>query len=58
MPSLEDQVFSFLDGLHETGFTMSNAVPYIMEAFGISRGDARDLLAKWMTEYEKGTEDD
>ena len=48
----QEQVFEFLDELRESGETnMYGAVPYIVEAFNITKYDAQRHLVKWMETF-------
>lgn len=43
----------FLEVLRRSGETnMYGAAPYLEEAFGVSRKDARDILMDWMSNYD------
>ena len=44
--------FDFLDHLRADGCTnMLGAAPYLVEAFELSRKDARHILGRWMTTF-------
>ena len=50
--SLQEQVNDYLDALREDGsINMFGAVPYVVEEFGISKYDARDLVKNWMQTF-------
>ncbi len=50
--SLQEQVNYFLDELRESGVTnMFGAAPYIVEEFGVTRQEAKDLLLNWMQTF-------
>jgi len=50
--SKQEQVNYFLDDLRESGATnMFGAAPYIVEEFGVSRSEARQLLLNWMQTF-------
>ena len=50
--SKQEQVNYFLDDLRESGATnMFGAVPYIVEEFGFSRTEAKQLLLNWMQTF-------
>ena len=50
--SLQEQVNDYLDALRESGATnMFGAVPYVIEEFGVSKYDARDLVKNWMQTF-------
>lgn len=49
-----NEYFVYLDNLRESGVTnMFGAAPYLQEAFGISRYEARDVLLKWMETFNE-----
>lgn len=48
----KDVVFEFLDEIRETGsINMFGATPYIIDAFGVNRYEAKDLLLEWMQTF-------
>ena len=48
----ERVIFRYLDMLRESGKTnMFGAVPYIVEAFNITKYDAQRHLVKWMETF-------
>lgn len=48
----KDVVFEFLDEIRESGsINMFGATPYIIDAFGVSRYEAKDLLLEWMQTF-------
>ena len=50
----EAKVFEYLDNLKESGtMNMHSAAPIIAEAFGISIHLAREVLLKWMKNFNK-----
>ena len=52
--SKQEQVNYFLDELRESGVTnMFGAAPYIIEEFGVTRQEAKDLLLNWMQTFEE-----
>ena len=52
--SKQEQVNYFLDDLRESGATnMFGAAPYIVEEFGVTRQEAKDLLLNWMQTFEE-----
>ena len=52
--SKQEQGNYFLDELRESGATnMFGAAPYIVEEFGVTRQEARDLLLNWMQTFEE-----
>jgi len=47
-----EEQLQFLDKLRESGVTnMFMAAPYVQGAFGLTRKEARELLAYWMDTY-------
>ena len=52
--SMQEQANYFLDELRESGVTnMFGAAPYIVEEFGVTRQEAKDLLLNWMQTFEE-----
>ena len=50
--TVSDEHLLFLDALRESGVTnMFGAGHYLIEAFGISRTEARTILAYWMETF-------
>jgi len=50
--SKQEQVNYFLDDLRDSGATnMFGAAPYIVEEFGVSRNEAKQLLLNWMQTF-------
>ena len=50
--SKQEQVNYFLDELRDSGATnMFGAAPYIVEEFGVSRNEAKQLLLNWMQTF-------
>ena len=48
----KDVVFEFLDEIRESGsINMFGATPYIINAFGVTRYEAKDLLLEWMQTF-------
>lgn len=46
------EMFEYLDTLRETGVTnMFGASPYLQQAFGIDRREAKNILIEWMKTY-------
>lgn len=46
--------FAYLDALRESGITnMFGAAPYLQEAFGLDRKEARQILLQWMEQYKR-----
>jgi len=49
--------FLFLDRLRESGrINMMQAAPYLQEAFGLSKKEAREVLMQWMISFNRGSE--
>jgi len=49
---LQDKVNVFLDSIRESGaINMFGAAPYVAEAFGVSRNEAKDLVKNWMQTF-------
>lgn len=49
-----NEYFEYLDNLRESGVTnMFGAAPYLQQAFGLSRYEARDVLLKWMETFSE-----
>lgn len=52
--SKQEQVNYFLGELRDSGVTnMFGAAPYIVEEFGVTRQEAKDLLLNWMQTFEE-----
>jgi hypothetical protein len=50
--TLQEKVNLFLDKLRESGsINMFGAAPYVSEAFGVSKYEARDLVKNWMETF-------
>ena len=48
----KETVFEFLDTLRESGaINMFGAGPYVQDAFGLDRWEARDLVLEWMETF-------
>jgi len=46
--------YNFLNSLRDTGVTnMFGAAPYLVEVFGVSRAEAREILFQWMQSFEE-----
>lgn len=44
----------FLDDLRESGVTnMWGASPYLVEEFGLTRQDAKDVLLQWIKSFKE-----
>lgn len=51
---MKDQYFEFLNELRESGVTnMFGAGPYLQEAFGLDRREARNIVIEWMESFSK-----
>ena len=49
---LQEKVNVFLDDLRESGaINMFGAAPYVADAFGVSKYEARDLVINWMETF-------
>ena len=49
----KEEMFEYLNTLRETGATnMFGASPYLQQAFGIERREAKTILLEWMKNYE------
>jgi len=49
---MQDKVNVFLDSIRESGaINMFGAAPYVAEAFGVSRQEAREFLKNWMMTF-------
>lgn len=52
--SLQEQVNDYLDALRDSGATnMFGAAPYLVEEFGVTRHEAKNLLLTWMKTFEE-----
>jgi isocitrate dehydrogenase kinase/phosphatase len=50
--SLQEQVNDYLDALRDSGATnMFGAAPYLVEEFGVTRHEAKNLLFTWMQTF-------
>lgn len=48
----KNEMFEYLDTLRETGVTnMFGAAPYLQQAFGLERREAKNILTEWMKTY-------
>lgn len=44
----------YLNNLRESGVTnMFGAAPFLQEEFGITRSDAKEILAEWMRNFKE-----
>jgi len=54
METTMNDYFEFLDALRESGKTnMFGAGPYLMQAFGIDKREAKDIVLKWMETFSE-----
>jgi len=52
--TLQEKVNVFLDKLRESGaINMFGAAPYVSDAFGVTKYEARDLVKNWMQTFEE-----
>ena len=52
MAKTTNEYWIYLEQLRRSGVTnMYGASPYLAEEFGLSRNEARDILADWMRNY-------
>lgn len=50
--TLQEEVNLFLDELRESGaINMFGTAPYVSEAFGVDKYEARDLVKNWMETF-------
>lgn len=48
----ENKYWIYLENLRRSGETnMYGATPYLQEAFGLTKSEARRILADWMSNY-------
>ena len=49
----KENIFDYLEDLRDSGqINMFGASPYIVEAFGLNKYQAREILSEWMHDYE------
>ena len=49
----KENIFDYLEDLRDSGqINMFCAFPYIVEAFGLNKYQAREILSEWMHGYE------
>lgn len=54
---MKEQYFDYLDALRESGaINMWGAAPYLQEAFGLSRQEARVIFLEWMDTFSQRQE--
>ena len=52
--TVQEKVNVFLDQLRESGaIKMFGAAPYVSDAFGVTKYEARDLVKNWMQTFEE-----
>lgn len=52
MDSNRPATFLFLDSLRKSGrINMFGAAPYLAEAFGLTKSEAREVLRQWMESF-------
>jgi hypothetical protein len=50
----KNEYYEYLDELRESGeINMLGAAPYLATAFGLSKAEARKVLANWMQDFGK-----
>jgi hypothetical protein len=50
----KEEYFVYLDNIRETGaINMFGAAPYLQDAFGLSRYEARDILLEWIDTFSE-----
>jgi hypothetical protein len=48
----KEEMFVYLDNIRETGkINMFGAGPYLQDAFGLSRYEAKDIVLEWMNTF-------
>lgn len=53
MAKTQNKYWIFLEELRKSGVTnMYGAAPYLQDEFGLSRREAREILADWMQNYD------
>lgn len=54
MIKFDEKYYVYLDDLRESGETnMFGARPYLIEAFGLTKKEASDILSDWMKTFEE-----
>ena len=49
---MKETYFEFLESLRQSGVTnMFGAAPYLQNAFGLDKYEAKDILIEWMESY-------
>lgn len=50
----DNKYWIYLEELRKSGVTnMFGATPYLMEEFGLSSSDAKEILLDWMSNYNR-----
>jgi hypothetical protein len=50
----KEEMFVYLDNIRESGkINMFGAGPYLQDAFGLSRYEAKDILLEWMSTFSE-----
>ena len=51
---MRNEYFEYLNNLRDSGVTnMFGAGPYLQQAFGLTKYEARDILIQWMESFRK-----
>lgn len=51
---MKETYFEFLESLRQSGVTnMFGAAPYLQNAFGLDKYEAKDILIEWMESYRR-----
>ena len=51
---MKNEYFEYLNNLRDSGVTnMFGAGPYLQQAFGLTKYEARDILIQWMESFRK-----
>ena len=51
---MRNEYFAYLNNLRDSGVTnMFGAGPYLQQAFGLTKYEARDILIQWMESFRK-----
>ena len=51
---MKETYFKYLESLRESGVTnMFGAAPYLQNAFGLDKYEAKDILIEWMESYRR-----
>ncbi len=51
----KEEMFVYLDNIRKSdrSINMFGAAPYLQDAFGLSRHEARDILLEWMDTFSE-----